>query len=49
MKKGSKIAALIGAVALLAAIVTTIVSVLMYLDRRKADEELEDYLENAIQ
>ncbi len=49
MKKGSKFALFIGAVAAIAAVVASISALLFYLDKKKDDEELEHYLDCSIQ
>jgi hypothetical protein len=50
MKKGSKLAIIIGVVAAVAALVAATATVLMYLDRKKeAEEDLEHYLDCSIQ
>ncbi len=49
MKKGSKLALVIGVVAALAAFVTSVVALLLYLDKKREDEELEHYLDCSIQ
>ncbi len=49
MKKGSKLAVLIGIVAAVAAVVAAVSAVLLYLDRKRDDEELEHYLDCSIQ
>ena len=48
MKKGSKLAVFIGIVAAVAA-VAALSAVLLYLDKKKDDEELEHYLDCSIQ
>ena len=45
MKKGSKLAILIGVVAAIAAVVASLSALLLYLDRKRDDEELEHYLD----
>ncbi len=49
MKKGSKLAVFIGIVAAMAAVVAALSAVLLYLDKKKDDEELEHYLDCSIQ
>ena len=49
MKKGSKLAILIGVVAEIAAVVASLSALLLYLDRKRDDEELEHYLDCSIQ
>ena len=49
MKKGSKLAVFIGIVAAVAAVVAALSAVLLYLDKKKHDEELEHYLDCSIQ
>ena len=49
MKKGSKLAILIGVVAAIAAVVASLSALLLYLDRKRDDEELEHYLDCSIQ
>lgn len=49
MKKGSKLALFIGAIAAVAAIVSAVVAVLMYLEKKRDDEDLEHYLDCSIQ
>ncbi len=49
MKKGSKLAVFIGIVAAVAAVVAALTAVLLYLDRKRDDEELEHYLDCSIQ
>lgn len=49
MKKGSKFAIFIGIVAAVAAVVAAISAFLLYLDKKKEDEELEHYLDCSIQ
>ncbi len=49
MKKGSKLAILIGVVAAVAAVVASLSALLLYLDRKRDDEELEHYLDCSIQ
>ncbi len=49
MKKGSKLAILIGVVASIAAVVASLSALLLYLDRKRDDEELEHYLDCSIQ
>ena len=49
MKKGSKLAVFIGIVAAVAAGVAALSAVLLYLDKKKDDEELEHYLDCSIQ
>lgn len=48
MKKSSKIALLIGIIAAVAALLASAAAVLMYLDRKREDEELEHYLDCSI-
>ena len=49
MKKGSKLAVFIGIVAAVAAVVAALSAVLLYLDKKMDDEELEHYLDCSIQ
>lgn len=49
MKKGSKLALFIGFVAVVAAVVAGLSALLLYLDKKKDDEELEHYLDCSIQ
>ena len=49
MKKGSKLAILIGVVAAIAAVVASLSALLLYLDRKRDDEALEHYLDCSIQ
>ena len=49
MQKGSKLAILIGVVAAIAAVVASLSALLLYLDRKRDDEELEHYLDCSIQ
>ena len=49
MRRGSKLALFIGMVAAVAAVVAAVSALLLYLDRKKADEELEHYLDCSIQ
>lgn len=49
MKKGSKLALFIGVVAAIAAVVASVSALLLYLDKKKDDEELEHYLDCSIQ
>lgn len=49
MKKGSKLALFIGFVAAVAAVVAALSVLLLYLDKKKDDEELEHYLDCSIQ
>ena len=49
MKKGSMLAMLIGIVAALAALAAVGAALLLYLDKKKDDEELEHYLDCSIQ
>lgn len=49
MKKGSKLAILVGVVAAIAAVVASLSALLLYLDRKRDDEELEHYLDCSIQ
>ena len=49
MKKGSKLAILIGVVAAIAAVVASLSALLLYLDRKRDDEEREHYLDCSIQ
>ena len=49
MKKGSKLALFIGVVAAIAAVVASISALLLYLDKKKDEEELEHYLDCSIQ
>lgn len=49
MKKGSKLAIFIGVIAAVAAIVSAVAAVLLYLDRKKDEEDLEHYLDCSIQ
>lgn len=49
MKKGSKLAVFIGVVAAIAAVVASVSALLLYLDKKRDDEELEHYLDCSIQ
>ena len=49
MKKGSKLAILIGVVAAIAAVVASLSALLLYLDKKRDEEELEHYLDCSIQ
>lgn len=49
MKKGSKLALIIGLVAAIAAVAASVTALLMYLDHKKDEEELEHYLDCSIQ
>lgn len=49
MKKGSKLAIFIGVVAAIAAVVASLSAVLLYLDKKRDEEELEHYLDCSIQ
>lgn len=49
MKTGGKLALLVGIIAAVAAVVAALSAVLIYLDKKKDDEELERYLDCSIQ
>ena len=49
MKKGSKLALFIGLVAAVAALVAALSALMLYLDKKGDDEELEHYLDCSIQ
>jgi len=49
MKKGSKLAVFIGVIAAIAAVVASVSALLLYLDKKRDDEELEHYLDCSIQ
>ena len=49
MKKGYKIAIILGAVMAVVAVVASITALMLYLDKKKSDEELEEYLDCSIQ
>lgn len=49
MKKGSKLAVFIGVIAAVAAVVASLSALLLYLDRKRDDKELEHYLDCSIQ
>lgn len=49
MKKGAKLALLIGIVTAVAAVIASLTALLMYLDKKRDEEELEQYLDGAIQ
>ena len=49
MRKGSKLAVFVGIVAAVAAVVAPLSALLLYLDKKKDDEELEHYLDCSIQ
>ncbi len=49
MKKGSKLALFIGLVAAVAALVAALSALMLYLDKKRDDEELEHYLDCSIQ
>ena len=49
MKKGSKLALFIGLVAAVAALVAALSALMLYLDKKRDDEELEHCLDCSIQ
>lgn len=49
MKKGSKLALIIGLITAIAAVAASVTALLLYLDRKKDEEELEHYLDCSIQ
>ncbi len=49
MKKGSKVAIFIGVLTAIAAVVASLSALLLYLDKKRDDEELEHYLDCSIQ
>ena len=49
MRKGSKLAVFIGVVCAVATVVAALSALLLYLDKKKDDEELEHYLDCSIQ
>ena len=49
MKKGSKLALFLGVVAAVAAVVAALSALLLYLDKKQDDAELEHYLDCSIQ
>ncbi len=49
MKKGSKLAVFIGIIAAVAAVAASVTALLLYLDKKREDEELEHYLDCSIQ
>ncbi len=49
VKKGAKLALLIGIVTAVAAVIASLTALLMYLDKKRDEEELEQYLDGAIQ
>ena len=49
MKKGSKLAMFIGLMAAAAALGAALSALLLYLDKKRDDEELEHYLDCSIQ
>ncbi len=49
MSKGGKLALLIGIVVAVASIVASLTALLLYLDKKRDDEELEEYLDCSIQ
>lgn len=49
MKKGSKLALFIGLVAAVAALVAALSALMLYLDKKRDDKELEHYLDCSIQ
>lgn len=49
MRKHDKLATLVGVIAAIAAIVAAVSAVLLYLDKKKEDEDLEHYLDCSIQ
>lgn len=49
MKKGSKLAVLIGIALAIVAVAASVTALLLYLDKKKSDEELEEYLDCSIQ
>ena len=49
MKNGSKLAVFIGVIAAVAAVVASLSALLLYLDKKRDEEELEHYLDCSIQ
>ncbi|MCI9552857.1 hypothetical protein [Acutalibacter intestini] len=49
MKKGTKISLFIGIITAIAAVAASITALLLYLDHKKDEEELEHYLDCSIQ
>lgn len=49
MKKGTKLALFIGLITAIAAVAASVTALLLYLDRKRDDEELEHYLDCSIQ
>lgn len=49
MKKSSKLAVFIGIVAAVAAVVAALSALLLYLDKKRDEEDLEHYLDCSIQ
>lgn len=49
MKKGTKLALFIGLIAAIAAVAASFTALMMYLDHKKDEEELEHYLDCSIQ
>ena len=49
MKKGSKLAVFIGVIAAVAAVVASLSALLLYLDKKRDEEELEHYLDCSFQ
>ena len=49
MTKGCKLAVIIGAAMAVVAVVASITTLLLYLDKKRSDEELEEYLDCAIE
>lgn len=49
MKKGAKLTLLLGAIAAVAAVAAAVVAMMIYLDHKKDEEELEHYLDCSIQ
>lgn len=49
MKKGTKLALFIGLITAIAAVAASLTALLMYLDHKKDEEELEHYLDCSIQ
>ena len=49
MKKGTKLTLLVGIITAIAAVAASVTALLMYLDHKKDEEELEHYLDCSIQ
>ena len=49
MKKGTKLALFIGLITAIAAVAASVTGLMMYLDHKRDEEELEHYLDCSIQ